>query len=75
MSHTTRRPSPISVSNIEIPPSIRFLVERVMKELLISGIVVTRQPDAGEVDLVKLRIVIMKAMAIAHRIGTGQAKS
>ncbi len=71
MSHKTRRPSPISASNIEIPASIRFLVSRVMKELVTSGTVVIRQPDTGEVDLEKLRIVIMKGMAIAHRIGVG----
>jgi len=72
MSHKTKRPSPISASNIEIPASIRFLSMRVMKELTMSAI--HKEAPIGlsyEVDLEKLRIVIMKGMAIAHRIGVG----
>ncbi len=74
MSNKTRRPSPISASNIEIPASIRFLSERVMRELLASGAISMMTPTGQiehHVKLEELRIVIMKGMAIAHRIGVG----
>ena len=67
----TKRPSPISASNIDIPASIRFLSLRVMKELVTSGAVTNYVIS----DMEKLRIVITKGMAIAHRIGVGVGQS
>lgn len=64
------RPGHIATSNVEVPESIRILGRRVMTEILTRGAIKAAPVPLGfEVDLEKLRIVILKALSIAHRMG------
>jgi hypothetical protein len=64
---------------ITVTPAVRFLLDRVMRELLTRG---TFQPlidhergDVYYVDIARLRIVIGKGMALAHRVGIGAGEA
>ena len=67
------RPSPIAQSAIQPPASVRFLLTRVMREILSNGAIEQfpdhERGDVYTVSLEKLRIVIGKGMAISHRMG------
>jgi hypothetical protein len=67
------RPHPIATSPIQPPAGVRFLLTRVMREILTHGAIENfpdqERGDVYTVDLEKLRIVIGKAMAISHRMG------
>jgi hypothetical protein len=67
------RPRPISQSSLQTPASVRFLLTRVMREILTGG-TIEQFPDQERgdvyiVNLEKLRIVISKGMTISHRMG------
>lgn len=72
------RPRPIALSGIQPPASVRFLLTRVMREIITRGIIDEyldhERGDIYTVDIEKLRIVIGKAMAISHRMGYSQGK-
>lgn len=63
------RPRPIAQSALQLPAGVRFLLTRVMREILASGTILMRGDQSATVDLEKLRIVIGKGMAISHRMG------
>lgn len=73
-----KRPNPISRSAIQVPAGVRFLLTRVMREILTLGAIEEyRDQERGDVytvDLEKLRIVIGKGMAISHRMGYSQGR-
>jgi hypothetical protein len=68
------RPRPISSSALQPPAPVRFLLTRVMREILASGTILMRGDQSATVDLDKLRIVIGKGMAIAHRMGVSAGR-
>ena len=63
------RPRPIAQSALQLPAGVRFLLTRVMREILTGGPILTVAAVTEHVDLEKLRIVIGKAMAISYRMG------